>query len=182
MLLASNVLARPEDVLLKAGVESGMHVADLGCGRSGQLTFALAREVGHEGTVYAVDVVPEVLEHLSGLVRAHGHSNIKTVWSDIETVGKTAIPENSLDRCLLHNVMSALTAHDRVLEETARLLKPRGMVLIVDYARQIGPNANFPARLLPREALRVKSERSGFELLDEMTFSDFHYGVLLRKT
>jgi ubiquinone/menaquinone biosynthesis C-methylase UbiE len=158
-----------------------MHVADLGCGRSGHIVFAAARRVGVNGMVYAIDVVPEVLEHLSGRIRSLGHDNVQTIWSDIEMVGKTAVPEASLDRCFIHNVMSSVNAHQRVLEEVARLLRPNGRVVIVDWARPLGPNAAIPSRLIPSETVAGHAERIGFSVDEVFSLGGYHYGLVLSK-
>jgi SAM-dependent methyltransferase len=53
----------PDTVIRRSGVEQSMTVLDLGCG-SGAFTTLLARKVGHQGRVYAVDVQVGMLNQL----------------------------------------------------------------------------------------------------------------------
>src|SRR5271157_1345335 len=54
---------KPEEVVAKLGLKPGEAVADLGAG-SGYFTMLFAKAVGPQGTVYAVDVLPEMLEYI----------------------------------------------------------------------------------------------------------------------
>jgi ubiquinone/menaquinone biosynthesis C-methylase UbiE len=172
---------QPEDLFDRVALQEGMHVADMGCGRAGQIVFAAARRVGDRGMVYAVDVVPEVLEHLAGRIRSGGHDNIQTIWSDIESVGKTAVPAGSLDCCFIYNVMSSVNAHQRVLEESGRLLRPGGKMAIVDWARHLGPSSAIPSRLATAVMLTGYAKRLGLVVDDEFSLGGYHYGLVLSK-
>lgn len=171
----------PEQLFDRVGVHAGMHVADLGCGRSGSIIFAAARRVGDEGLVYAVDIIPEVLEHLNGRMQAEGHDNIQVIWSDIETVGKTAIPSQSLDRCFLHNVLSSIVAEDRALEEARRLLKNDGRLLVIDWAKSLGPHGAIPSRLIDPEIIKRHAARLGLLPIEQFSWGGYHYGLILAK-
>lgn len=173
---------QPEIIFDRVGTKEGMQVADLGCGRSGTLTFAAARRVGEHGAVYAVDVIPEVLEHLSGRIRSSGHDNIHVIWSDIEMVGKTAIPAESLDQCFLQNILSSLEAEDRALEEATRLLRPRGTLIVVDWTKSLSPHAAIPSRLVAPEHIERHAQRLGFVPQERFSLGGYHYGFVLTKT
>lgn len=172
---------QPDIIFDRVGMQEGMQVADLGCGRSGTLTLAASRRVGTSGLVYAVDVIPEVLEHLSGRIRAGGHDNIQVIWSDIEVVGKTAIPEQSLDRCFLQNVLSSLIAEEYALEEALRLLRPGGTLVIVDWTKSLSPSAAIPSRIITPAQIERHAERLGFVPQERFTLGGYHYGFALAK-
>ncbi len=175
------VALQPDSLFERVAIDPGMQVADLGCGSSGVLTFAMARRVGDDGLVYAVDVIPEVLEHISGRIRSGGHDNIQVIWSDIEAVGKTAIPANSLDRCFIQNVLSALKAEDQALEEAFRLLRPGGMLVVVDWLKTLGPGTAIPSRIVTPEHIERHAERLGFVPQERFTLGGYHYGYTLTK-
>ena len=175
------IALQPDSIFDRVGMEEGMQVADLGCGRSGTLTFAAARRVGPHGLVYAVDVVPDVLEHMSGRIRSGGHDNIQVIWSDIEVVGKTAVPGNSLDRCFIQNVLSTLKAEDQALEEAIRLLRPGGILVIVDWQKPLGPGTAIPSRIVTPEHIERHAERLGFAPQERFSLGGYHYGYTLTK-
>lgn len=56
-------LQPPDKLIQRSGIESGMTVMDLGCG-SGAFTPIVARAVGNQGKIYAVDIQPEMLRQL----------------------------------------------------------------------------------------------------------------------
>ena len=128
---AGVALVDPYLIFTKVGVAPGMHLADFGCGRTGHFIFSLSRLVGDTGVVYAVDILKDILEHIRGRVRSEGYDNIHTVWSDIERVGKTAIPESTLDGIFFVNVLSRMQAQTDSLQEAARLIKSGGFVVVV---------------------------------------------------
>lgn len=176
------VALQPDIIFDRVGMDEGMQVADLGCGRSGGLTFAAARRVGSNGLVYAVDVIPDVLEHLHGRIRAGGHDNIQVIWSDIEVVGKTAIPQASLDRCFLQNVLSSIVAEDRALEEAVRLLRPGGSLVVVDWTKPLGPGTAIPNRIITPAHIERHAERLGFVPAERFSLGGYHYGFILTKS
>ena len=177
----SYVPIHPEEMCDRVDLRPGMHVADLGCGRSGMLAFTAARRVGEEGIVYAVDVVPDVLEHISSQIRSRGHDNIQVIWSDIELYGKTAIPQQSLDRCFFQNVLSVLSAEDQALAEAARLLRPGGSLVVVDWVRPIGAGSTIPSRLVLPSDVDRHAQQLGLLQGERFSLGGYHYGYILKK-
>jgi len=68
----------------KAGLAQGEHVLDVGCG-CGDTTLELARRVGHEGIVNAVDISTVMLSRAEELARDEGLTNIRFLNSDAQT-------------------------------------------------------------------------------------------------
>src|SRR4249919_3074499 len=60
---------RPAEIFRAMGLTDGDVVADLGCG-TGWFARRMARAVAPRGTVYAVDIQPEMLDLLRGYVAA----------------------------------------------------------------------------------------------------------------
>lgn len=123
------------NLLQRAGVQPGWHVADLGCGSLGHFVFPAAQIVGHDGLVYAVDVQKPVLRSIEQRAKAGGFWNVRPVWSDIETRGATRIPSASVDLALVANNLSCLQDRDAAIAEAVRLIKPGGAVLIVEWKK-----------------------------------------------
>ena len=69
---------KPEEVLAGLGVAPGMSVADLGAG-TGYFTVRLARAVGAEGKVFAVDVEPKLVGYLKARAERESLPQVATV-------------------------------------------------------------------------------------------------------
>ena len=69
---------RPDLVLAALDLKPGMKVADVGAG-SGYYSSRMAERVGKSGTVYAVDVQPEMIEILKQNMSERGAGNVKAV-------------------------------------------------------------------------------------------------------
>jgi ubiquinone/menaquinone biosynthesis C-methylase UbiE len=122
---------------LPAFADSEWTVGDLGCG-TGQLTAALAPFVRH---VIAVDASAAMLQ--AAKKRLHGFENVELRRGDLEAL---PIDDGRLDAATLGLVLHHLPEPDRALADVARVLKPRGRLLIVDmlphdresYRQQMG--------------------------------------------
>ena len=122
---------------LPAFADSEWTVGDLGCG-TGQLTAALAPFVAR---VIAVDASAPMLQ--AARKRLQGLENVELRRGDLETL---PIDDARLDAATLALVLHHLPEPGRALAEVARVLKPRGRLLIVDmlphdrenYRQQMG--------------------------------------------
>ena len=122
---------------LPAFADSEWTVGDLGCG-TGQLTAALAPFVRH---VIAVDASAAMLQ--AAKKRLNGFENVELRRGDLEAL---PIDNGRLDAATLGLVLHHLPEPDRALADVARVLKPRGRLLIVDmlphdrenYRQQMG--------------------------------------------
>ncbi len=166
------------DVMAKAGIEENMRVADLGCGNLGYFTIPAAKIVGKNGLVYAVDVLKSVLEAVEGLAKQQGMENIKTVWSNLEIIGATKIPAESLDASFIINTLFQSTKDDLLIQEAFRLTKPGGRVIVIDWKRVSAPfGPSMDERTKPEE-IRKFCETAGFRLVEEFEAGPYHYGMM----
>ncbi|MBI4276294.1 methyltransferase domain-containing protein, partial [Candidatus Uhrbacteria bacterium] len=120
-------------ILERFGIAQGMHVGDFGCGGAGHFVFPAARLVGDTGLVYAVDILEPVLSSIDAKAKSEGFTNIKTVRSNIETVGATNIPEKILDALLIINLLFQNTKFADILREGSRLMKPNTKLLVIEW-------------------------------------------------
>jgi len=88
-------------MLQQIGIRSGQNVLDFGCGL-GMYTIPVAKIVGEQGRVYALDKDNEALDELMQKVESAGLKNIKRM----ETSGKLEIDlaDESADVVLLFDV------------------------------------------------------------------------------
>lgn len=132
--------------------QPGMQVLDLGCGL-GNYAIAAAPLVGPQGMIYALDAWDEGIETLSVRAEMGGHANIRPgLW---QTGIPLPIETESIDLCLLATVTHILVREgelDKVLPEVHRVLKPGGIVAVVEFYKKEGPpGPPFDWRLEPEE-------------------------------
>ncbi len=177
----SNELLHARELLERAGVTPHMTVADFGCGNAGYFTIPASTMVGDKGTVYAVDVVQTVLSSVSGAAKLAGCHNVQTVWSNLEHVGATKIPENTVDVTLLINILFQTQDQASVIKEAARLTKAGGKILIVDWKITATPLGPSQAVRISPESIRIAARDANLDELDSFDAGHFHFGLLFRK-
>lgn len=182
MILCSGCeLLNPFRVLERAGIREGMHVGDLGCGAIGHFVFPAAQLVGPDGLVYAVDILRDALEIIERRARDEQYANIKCVWSDFDVFRAAHIPDADLDLTLLVNNLYHSQHRTNLVKEMARLTKPGGTVLVVDWlptATGVGPTLN--RRIGPKQAKEI-FEVPEFLLTDEFGAGKAHYALVLQR-
>jgi SAM-dependent methyltransferase len=98
-------------------------VGDLGCG-TGPMTVAIAPFVAH---VVAVDDSPAMLG--AARQRLEGQTNVEFRRGDLEAL---PVADGELDAAMLTLVLPYLPSPARAMIEVARVLKPRGRILLTD--------------------------------------------------
>lgn len=180
--VVSTRLLNPEALLKDALVlELGYQVGDFGCGGAGYFTIPAARMVGSKGKVYAVDVLQSALDGVLSKARLEGLINVETVWSDLEKPGATNIPEGTLDRGLLINIMFQSRQNQNILNEVKRLLKSGGKLLVVDW--KVQPTLFGPpiANRMQPSMVEELARKVGFKPESQFEAGPYHYGFILVK-
>ena len=171
-----------EQILTKqVELVSGMKVADLGSG-NGFNSLAAAKIVGSKGQVYAVDVLKSALATVEAEARHHNLNNIKTIWSNIEVFGATKILENSLDAELIIHTLFQVDNIEAFMKESLRLLKPGGIIAIIDWQKKdspIGPPVDN--RVSEEDVKKTLSGVPGLKEVGGFAPGQYHYGLLYKK-
>jgi SAM-dependent methyltransferase len=110
-------------------LEPGMSVADVGAG-NGELTVALAKEIGSSGHVYSNDIDPESLERVRAAVAVAGLTNVTLVQSE---VADTRLPANCCDAIVLRRVYHHLSDAPAINASLLRALRPGGVLAVIDF-------------------------------------------------
>ncbi len=155
---------QPERVIATMGVKAGDTVADIGCG-TGFFTRRLARAVSPGGTVYAVDIQPEMLERLQRYASAEEIGNIQPV---LGTDRDPALPRGEIDWILLADVYHEMQQPEAMLSALRASLAPGGRVALLEYRARGDSAAHIhPDHRMTREQVLAEWEPAGFEL-DEL--------------
>ena len=121
------LLMNPVKTLQGAGVESGQHVLEVGCG-TGFFTLPAAKRIGDQGHLVAMDALDDYTKRVSEKVQAAHLSNVSVIRRDALDTGLAA---RSIDKVLLLGVIPwpALPL-DRLLPEMHRVLRPDGTLAV----------------------------------------------------
>ena len=122
----------PERIVQSFGLKPGDHVADFGAGH-GYFTIPLARSVGSEGRVWAIDIQKPVLDIVRSKARPEHLLNIEYVWADLEEPGRSGLAERFMDLVLVGNILFQAERRDVVLREAWRILREAGRLAVVEW-------------------------------------------------
>jgi ubiquinone/menaquinone biosynthesis C-methylase UbiE len=122
------VWQRPDDIVAALALTAGSRVADIGAG-DGFFTARLARAVGPEGSVLAVDIDQKMLEQLKQLVEREKLSNVDVIRGEPNDPRLSA---DSVNAVLIVNAYHEMPEHAAMLEHIRKALRPKGRLVIVE--------------------------------------------------
>jgi len=178
---SGTALIDPYKIFEKIKLSSGMRVADFGCGRTGHFVFPSAQIVGEKGIVYAIDIMKNILESIRSMARSEGYDNVQTIWSDVELVGRTPIPEKSLDVCFFVNILFQMGDKESVIKEASRLLKKGGYLVVIDWRKKLGPLGPDFGKVTTADQIIDLANQVDLTLIENSVINDYHYLLILRK-
>ncbi|MEE2778458.1 MAG: methyltransferase domain-containing protein [Acidobacteriota bacterium] len=157
-------------IVAALGLRSGMRVADIGAG-TGFLTRLMAEEVGDEGRVYAMDVVPEFLEHIGRKAAASGLDQIETVLGDQHSTGLEA---GSVDLALVCDTYHHFEFPRQTLASIHASLADEGTLVVIDFERIEGVSPPFALSHMRagRGTFSDEIRDAGFDLVKEIPLMD----------
>lgn len=115
-------------ILEQAGLTSGMHVVDFGCG-TGTMARAIASMVGSDGTVTGVDMNRPQLDQAWTLCRQEGYTNTCFVEAD---ACYTTLSRGAYDAVYCRFLLLHLPDPAACLREMWAVLKPGGILVVED--------------------------------------------------
>ena len=142
--LQRDPIDHPAEILRLAGIKPGMRVGDF-MAANGYYTELLSYLVGPRGRVLMINNA--AYDHWSPQwpkrVAANRLPNVRHMTMDIEHLD---LPDNSLDAAILVKVYHDLYVHDlwpgidpdKAVSEIARVVKPGGVLLLVDHSAKTG--------------------------------------------
>lgn len=168
---------KPERVLAELDLKPGMTVADVGAG-SGYYSSRMAERIGPNGTVYAVDIQPEMIDILRMQMKQRSVNNVKPI---LGTETDPRLPAGTLDLALMVDVYHELEYPYEMLAAVVKALKPGGRVVFVEF-RADDPRVPIKALHTMTEA-QVRKEAAVHPLVWIKTVSDlpWQHVVVFRK-
>ena len=162
---------KPQEVLAALNLSPGEVIADIGAG-SGYFTFSLARHVSERGTIYAVDVSPDMILHINRRIRDLKVSNVVSILADPDD---PLLPAASVNRFFFCDSWHHIENGTKYLSLMKRLLKPTGEIVVIDFHKKELPVGPPLQMRIAREDLITQMEENGFRLAKEHTFLPYQY-------
>ncbi len=130
---------QPEKAIAALGLRPGMMVADVGAG-TGFYSVRLAKAVAPNGTVYAEDIQPGMIERL----RANAaKANVQNIVTIVGTENDPRLPRGKLDLVLLVDVYHEFSQPQQMLDRIREALKPGGLLVLIEFKKE---DASVPIR------------------------------------
>ena len=156
---------QPEKVIELLAIKPGEEVADLGAG-GGYFTFRLAKAVGPNGTVYAIDVDPDMVQLLEKEAKDKDLRNVDVIRARPDN---PLLQSKSVD--LIFTVDTYHHLNDRVdyFARAKKFLRPNGRIAIIDFNRNAWLEGLW-RHYTPTEFIKREMENAGYRLQKEYDF------------
>lgn len=161
-------------MVLHLPVTAHARVGDFGAG-AGHYSLALAEKLGAEGVIYAFDAFAPALDSIRRSGEKYA-AEFHTLHSDLNL--DIPLRENLLNIAVVANVLHQLRERERFARELARILKPGGTALVVDWMssfKNMGPPSE--SVLSAGEALRL-FQTAGFRTGDMLPAGTHHFAFV----
>jgi ubiquinone/menaquinone biosynthesis C-methylase UbiE len=155
------------DILAALQAEPGRHVADIGSGE-GFYSIRIARAVGPNGRVVAVDLNEKSLEKLRATLAQENITNVDVV---VGAVDDPRLSPNTFDSVLVYNTYHEMTAHELMLKAIFAALKPGGRLVISEALHDNVRDASRAAQVKEHEIglnfVDPELRAAGFEVIEQ---------------
>ncbi len=173
---ARDAWQRPAELVRALALRPGMVVADLGAG-TGYFSRHLTDAVGPAGTVFAVELEPNLVVHLRERAEREHTPNVIPVLASADN---PRLPAGGVDLVLVVDTFHHLDDRLGYLRVLRRFLRPAGRVAIVDWQKRdlpVGPPLDHK---LAREQVVDEMTASGYRLIDEPDVLPYQYVLVFR--
>jgi SAM-dependent methyltransferase len=158
-------------------IKPGEVVADIGAG-SGYHVVRMAPKVSPAGKVFAVDIQQEMLDYLSGKLKAQHLKNVDLV---LGTEKETRLPKATVDKMLLVDVYHEFSLPKEMGQSMYQALKPGGCIYLIEYRME---DPEVPIKLVHKmtESQAIKElEAVGFIFEKNIANLPWQHCLVFRK-
>jgi len=152
------------EILDAMHLKPGMNVADIGAG-SGLFARLMAQRVEPGGTVYAVDISKNMIDHIAKTVEQARITNLKPVLGDPHS---PKLAPNSLDLVSIIDSYHHFEFAQDMLREIHRALRPNGTLVLIDFKRIDGVSKEYILKMVRagEGTFTDEFENAGFDLVE----------------
>jgi ubiquinone/menaquinone biosynthesis C-methylase UbiE len=152
------------EILDAMHLKPGMNVADIGAG-SGLFARLMAQRVAPGGTVYAVDISKNLIDHIAKTVQEAGIANVKPVLGDPHS---PKLAPNSLDLVTIIDSYHHFEFAQDMLREIHKDLRPNGTLVLIDFKRIDGVSRDYILKMVRggEGTFTDEFQNAGFDLVE----------------
>ena len=157
-------------------ISDGDDVADIGAG-TGYFSFPIAERTP-TGTVFAVDIQPEMLEFIESRKRVEKVTNVEGKLGDIQDIRLEA---NSIDLAFAVDAYHGFSHPWEMLASIRKALRPGGRIILVEYRLE---DPEVPIKRLHKMSeaqARKELEAAGFEHVKTERELPWQHVLIFRK-
>lgn len=156
-------------------------MADFGAGH-GYFTIPLARTVGGDGKVYALDIQKSVLDIVRAKAKIENLLNIEPVWANLDETGGSKLKDKFIDFVLIASIIFQAEKKENLFLEAYRILRDGGRLAVIEWEETpvgtFGPPSEFRIK---KELVKQWSKTAGFSFELEFETGSHHYGLMFKK-
>jgi SAM-dependent methyltransferase len=160
------------------GIEPGDDIADVGAG-TGLFMELFAEAVGPEGTLYAIDISPGMVEHMTARATQAGLPQVEVRLCSEDSVD---LPEASIDLAFICDVYHHFEYPAKSMASIRKALRYGGEVVVLDFERIPGVTREWLMNHVRAGKSEVIAEMNsfGFDLVEEDFDLDLPENYFLR--
>ncbi|MFT7328154.1 MAG: ubiquinone/menaquinone biosynthesis C-methylase UbiE [Crocinitomicaceae bacterium] len=179
-----NTFSDPRKIVEQLNFLPGQQIADIGSG-SGAYTLAIAEKINNnsesESRIFAVDIQQDLLNRLAQEANERNLTSVHIIWGDIEEGKGTRIRHESLDTVLLVNTLFQLEHRSQACVEAARIIKPGGRIIIIDWSDSFGNIGPKSDHIVSMDTSKLLVEEAGLVFDTSFDAGEHHYGFIAIK-
>jgi ubiquinone/menaquinone biosynthesis C-methylase UbiE len=153
------------EIIDAMNLKPGMDVADIGAG-SGLMSRLIAQRVAPGGTVYAVDIAKNMIDHINKVAQDENMPNLKAVLGDPKS---PKLAPNSVDAICIIDSYHHFEFPTDMLAEINKALRPDGILMLIDFKRIDGVSRPYILNMVRAGEGTFTDEflNAGFELVEK---------------
>lgn len=160
-------------------LKPGMQVADIGAG-TGLFTKRFAKQLGNNGTVYAIDISNEFIRHIVKQAKQSGLKNIKGI---VNTDKSIKLEANSIELAFLCDTYHHFEYPRAMLQSIRKALGKKGRLVVIDFRKDPKVSSRWVRGHVraSRTTVRQEIEQAGFRYVKDEDMLQSNYFMVFEK-
>ena len=166
----------PEELLEMIPLKKRDNILDLGAG-TGYLTMAAAKFT--EGTVYALDIDPNMLNIIDTKAKNENITNIKFIEGSVDDI---KLSDSSIDVVLASLVLHEINPLAKALKTVKDVLKYGGEFLCLEFEKEDNSSNGAPSHIrISSSTMEQELINAGFTIEKKLFLKESLYVIIAKK-